>query len=98
MSIEPDTYCPIVPMALINGAEGIGTGWSTSISPCDPEKVVENILRMMQNLEPEPMQPFYKCYLGATTKSDDTTFTVAGRYRIRGDTLEITELPPSKWV
>ena len=29
--IEPEYYLPIIPMSLINGAEGIGTGWSTSI-------------------------------------------------------------------
>lgn len=27
--IEPEWYMPIIPMALVNGAEGIGTGWST---------------------------------------------------------------------
>ena len=27
--IEPDYYAPIIPMILVNGAEGIGTGWST---------------------------------------------------------------------
>jgi len=31
MSIEPNYYVPILPMALVNGAEGIGTGWSTYI-------------------------------------------------------------------
>jgi len=30
-SIEPNFYLPIIPFALVNGAEGIGTGWSTSI-------------------------------------------------------------------
>jgi DNA topoisomerase-2 len=30
-SIEPEHYLPIVPLVLINGAEGIGTGWSTNI-------------------------------------------------------------------
>jgi DNA topoisomerase-2 len=30
-SIEPNHYLPIIPMVLINGAEGIGTGWSTFI-------------------------------------------------------------------
>jgi len=30
-SIEPNYYLPIIPLALVNGAEGIGTGWSTSI-------------------------------------------------------------------
>jgi len=31
MSIEPDYYSPVIPMVLANGAEGIGTGWSTLI-------------------------------------------------------------------
>ena len=31
MWIEPENYVPIIPMVLINGAEGIGTGWSTQI-------------------------------------------------------------------
>jgi DNA topoisomerase II len=30
-SIEPEWYIPVVPMILINGGEGIGTGWSTAI-------------------------------------------------------------------
>jgi len=30
-SIEPEYYIPVIPMILVNGAEGIGTGWSTSI-------------------------------------------------------------------
>ena len=29
MSIEPEYYAPVIPMVLANGAEGIGTGWST---------------------------------------------------------------------
>ena len=29
MSIEPKYYLPIIPLVLVNGAEGIGTGWST---------------------------------------------------------------------
>jgi DNA topoisomerase II len=31
-SIEPDWYIPIIPMVLVNGAEGIGTGKSLVLS------------------------------------------------------------------
>ncbi len=31
ISIEPEHYIPVIPMILVNGAEGIGTGWSSSI-------------------------------------------------------------------
>jgi DNA gyrase/topoisomerase IV subunit B len=29
--VEPETYYPVVPMALVNGVHGIGTGWSSTI-------------------------------------------------------------------
>lgn len=43
MIIEPTTYVPILPMVLVNGAEGIGTGWSTSIPQYNPIHIVANL-------------------------------------------------------
>ena len=34
--VEPEYYVPIIPLCLVNGAEGIGTGWSTNICNYDP--------------------------------------------------------------
>ena len=55
LSIEPEWYCPIIPLILVNGCEGIGTGYSTSVPNHDPREVVENLKRMMNGLEPLPM-------------------------------------------
>lgn len=52
-SIEPNYYLPILPLSLVNGAEGIGTGWSTFIPQHDPRAVVENLRRLMRQ---EPLQ------------------------------------------
>ena len=41
--IEPYYYVPIIPMLLVNGCEGIGTGFSTKIPPFNPLDLVENI-------------------------------------------------------
>lgn len=38
---EPVVFLPPVPLLLINGAIGIGTGWSTSIPMHDPFDVLE---------------------------------------------------------
>jgi len=62
--IEPNYYLPIIPMALVNGAEGIGTGWSTFIPCHNPRSVVENIRRIMKNQPYAPLTPWYKGYLG----------------------------------
>lgn len=63
-SIEPNYYLPIIPMSLINGAEGIGTGWSTSIPQHDPRLVIKNIRHLMNGQKIEPMHPWYKGYKG----------------------------------
>jgi len=59
-SIEPEYYLPIIPLCLVNGAEGIGTGWSTSIPQYNPRDIIENMRLMMKGLEPKSMIPWYK--------------------------------------
>ncbi len=34
--VEPQYYVPIIPMILVNGCQGIGTGWSTYIPNFNP--------------------------------------------------------------
>lgn len=41
--IEPDYYLPIIPMVLVNGSEGIGTGYSTTIPNYNPVDIVNYI-------------------------------------------------------
>lgn len=53
--IEPEWYMPILPMVLVNGAEGIGTGWSTRIHNYNPREIVENLKRMLRGEEPTRM-------------------------------------------
>ena len=38
--IEPEWYMPILPMVLVNGADGIGTGWMTKIPNYNPREIV----------------------------------------------------------
>jgi len=63
-SIEPKHYLPTIPLALVNGAEGIGTGWSTFIPQHNPRDVVDNIRRLMRGEPYQPMAPWYKGYTG----------------------------------
>lgn len=59
--IEPEFYVPIIPMVLVNGAEGIGTGWSTKILNHDVHEVVANIKRLIDGDEPEVMVRSQNC-------------------------------------
>ncbi|KAF4531799.1 hypothetical protein B566_EDAN014505 [Ephemera danica] len=53
--IEPMWYCPIIPMVLVNGSDGIGTGWMTKIPNYNPREIVENLKAMMRGEEPTVM-------------------------------------------
>jgi len=53
--VEPEWYIPIIPMVLVNGAEGIGTGWACKLPNYDPREIVTNIHRMLKHEEPLPM-------------------------------------------
>lgn len=63
-SIEPQHYVPIIPMVLVNGVEGIGTGWSTSIPNYDPKEIVVNIKLLLENREMKNMSPSYRGFKG----------------------------------
>ena len=53
--VEPEWYIPIIPMVLVNGAEGIGTGWACKLPNYDPREIVNNIYRMLSHQDPLPM-------------------------------------------
>ena len=101
--IEPDYYVPILPMSLVNGAEGIGTGWSTSIPCFSPLEIIDNIRQRLSkpNSSFYRMTPWFKGYTGSIEPKDmdRSSYVVKGRYKILpDDELEITELPIMKWT
>jgi len=55
LRIEPEWYCPVLPMVLVNGAEGIGTGYSTYVPNYNPRAIVSNLKRMINGMEPVEM-------------------------------------------
>ena len=99
LRVEPEWYCPILPTVLINGAEGIGTGWSTKLPNYNPREIIDNLRRMIAGEQPRPMKPFYKSFRGQIDQIDDGRVMTSGVCSIIADnTIEITELPIGMWT
>uniref|UniRef100_A0A8B9PTQ2 DNA topoisomerase 2 n=1 Tax=Apteryx owenii TaxID=8824 RepID=A0A8B9PTQ2_APTOW len=97
--VEPEWYIPIIPMVLINGAEGIGTGWSCKIPNFDIREVVNNIRRLMDGEEPLPMLPSYKNFKGTIDELGPNQYVISGEVSILDSTtIEISELPVRTWT
>ena len=47
--MEPSFYVPVIPMVLVNGVDGIGSGWSTSIPCYNPIEICDEILALLDN-------------------------------------------------
>lgn len=97
--IEPVWYVPIIPMVLVNGADGIGTGWMTKICNYNPREIVGNIRKMLEDEEPSNMIPWYKNFKGTIEDCGENRYVISGEIAIVGnDLLEITELPVGTWT
>jgi DNA topoisomerase-2 len=98
LPIEPENYAPIIPMILVNGAKGIGTGFSTTIPPFNPKDIINNIKNKLKKEKYEPMAPWYQGFEGNVVKKDDTNYEIYGKWEIRENKLIITELPIGEWT
>ena len=96
--VEPECYVPIVPMLLVNGAEGIGTGFSCYVPPYDIEILKHNIQCALKQVAMVPMVPHFKGFKGKVTKTKDHTWVLEGLVVKEGTQLHVTELPPGKWI
>ncbi|KAK3416892.1 hypothetical protein EUGRSUZ_H02633 [Eucalyptus grandis] len=102
-SIEPTWYMPILPTVLVNGSEGIGTGWSSYIPNYNPRDIIANLRRLLNGEMMEPMDPWYRGFRGTiektATKEAGVSYTVCGIVEEVDDTtLRITELPIRRWT
>ena len=108
-SVEPIYYVPIIPMALVNGTKGIGTGFSTDIMCYNPAQIIEYIKRKLSGTvsadasapapAPAPIEPFYKNFKGTIRRVGDTKYLFKGCYTILDEKrIRITELPVGTWT
>ncbi|GMG55681.1 unnamed protein product [Ambrosiozyma monospora] len=98
-TVEPEWYLPVIPMILVNGAEGIGSGWSSSIPPFNPVDIVNNIRALMNGEEMSDMIPWFKGWEGTVTRIAKDKFRVEGNIEeVDDNTIEITELPARMWT
>ena len=101
MSIEPKYYIPIIPMLLVNGSEGIGTGYSTNIPCYNPVDIISNLNKLIDsNGEAEliPMKPWYRGFTGTIELESEQRYITTGVWKREINSIIITELPIGKWT
>jgi DNA topoisomerase-2 len=95
--IEPQWYLPIIPMCLVNGTEGIGTGYATGLPPFNVSDIISNLRLLMKGQPTFEMIPWFRGFSRnvSTKKIGNCSYVLKGKYSmdIENDTMHITELP-----
>jgi len=107
--VEPIFYAPIIPMVLVNGSKGIGTGFSTDIMCYNPLQIIDylknKLLGDSHNISStsesssEEFIPYYEGFQGKITKLASDKFLIKGCYeKVATDKIRVTELPVGYWT
>ena len=92
--VEPEWYIPVIPMILVNGCEGIGTGYSTYIPPYNPKDIIANIKRFLHDQPVSDMKPYFRGFGGDVVELERGSYMTRGKWtRISDKQISIHELP-----
>ena len=100
LSVEPVFYAPIIPMILVNGSKGIGTGFSTDIMCYNPLDIISYLKSKLTSTASDiSFIPYYEGFKGRITKISDEKILIKGVYeKIGVDKIKVTELPVGYWT
>lgn len=92
--MEPKYFLPIIPMFLVNGMNGIGSGYSTD-TPCHCVKSVISALRgLLRGEDNVTIKPYWNGFKGDTGYTEEGRAFSRGKFeRLNATTLHITEVP-----
>lgn len=100
LDVEPEYYMPVIPMVLVNGALGIGTGFSTNI-PCYNPKDIMSVVRQIiagESVEGKDLTPWYRGFNGSIEKSGEKFVSRGTFTKVTATKVDITELPVGMWI
>lgn len=100
LSIEPVHYVPVIPMLLVNGAVGIGTGYSTNVPCHDPIDVIDAILSIISDdaSHVPDLVPWYRGFTGSLIQHKGKLSSRGILSKTTNTKLRITELPLGTWT
>jgi DNA topoisomerase-2 len=98
--VEPVHYIPIIPMLLVNGSKGIGTGFSTDIMCYNPLQIIDYLVESLSGKENTiVIAPYYEGFKGTITAISESKYLIKGKYDVISEKqVRITELPVGTWT
>ena len=91
--IEPKQFIPLLPIVLLNGAQGTGTGHACVILNYNPNDVKQAVLDTLAGKKVKPLVPWYRGFTGTIARNEAQTVITGKLQVVNTTTIKITELP-----
>lgn len=94
--IEPMFYVPTLPILLINGSEGVSSGFAQKILPRNPSDIKKYISEKLNGKTPKiQLTPYYEGFKGSITAGENSSqWLIKGFIERKGiNKILITEVP-----
>ena len=106
--VEPIYYAPIIPMVLVNGTKGIGTGFSTEVLSYNPTTIIEYLRQKLHHqidttgtrvVTTPNFVPYYEGFRGSVVTIEPNKYLITGNYElVAPNVVRVTELPIGTWT
>ncbi len=91
--MEPLCLLPKLPMMLLNGAEGIGTGFSSVIPSFHHSDIINSIIQYLETKKAKKLRPYVHYYKNKIETDEKGRFVFGMKFEEIGGSIFITELP-----
>ena len=91
--MEPVAFLPKLPIMLLNGAEGIGTGFSSVIPSFNHKDIIRSMMNFIDTGKARKMKPWVRNYSGKVEEDSKRKIQFPMVFEEKGGKIYITELP-----
>lgn len=91
--MEPLAFLPKLPLMLLNGSEGIGTGFSSVVPSFHHKDIVDSMIHVVEKGKPKKIRPYVHNYKEKIDADENGKLIFPMRIEEQGEHIYITELP-----
>lgn len=91
--MEPVGLLPKLPIMLLNGAEGIGTGFSSVIPSFNHEDIVKSMISFIETGKVKKMKPYFRYYTDKPEIDEKGRIITRMSFKQVGEKIFIVEVP-----
>jgi DNA gyrase subunit A len=91
--MEPVGLLPKLPIMLLNGAEGIGTGFSSVIPSFNHEDIIKSMISFVETGKVKKIKPYFRYYTDKVEIDEKGRIITKMSFKQVGEKIYITEVP-----